>query len=82
MKIGSYKMEWPHVRRWVMHFPIGAIIAHLIMRVDAVLGVVVAVFFLAYEFLEDKCVDDWSFIDVFGSLLMLIGGGYIIWLWF
>jgi hypothetical protein len=80
--VGSYKTTWAHVLRWVLHFPVGLIIAHLILRVDPVLGVVVAVFFLAYEWMEQKCINDMSFIDIFGSLLMLIAGGYSIWFWF
>lgn len=78
----SYKVEWKHLIRWAIHLPIGGVIAHMILRVDPTLGVVIAVYFLAYEVMEDWRVKDRSFIDVFGSLIMLIAGGYIIYIWF
>ena len=78
---GSYKFEWRDTIRWAVHLPIGAILAHLILRVDPYLGLAATAMFIAYEALEDWRVKDRSFKDIFGGLIMLIAGGYIIHLW-
>ena len=79
---GSYKFKWRDVIRWAIHLPIGAVIAYFILEVDSTLGVMTGIFFLAYEIMEDIVVRDWSFKDVFGSLLAMIATGFIIKIWF
>lgn len=81
-KEGSYKFKWKDAIRWAIHLPIGGTIAYTILKIDPVLGVVVAVFFLAYEVMEDWRVRDRSFKDVFGALIMLIAVGFIVKIWF
>lgn len=81
MQNKGYRFKWPDLIRWAIHLPIGAIIAHMILCVNPVLGAFVAVYFLAYEALEDWRVHDRSFKDVFGSLIAMVVGGYAIWWW-
>jgi len=78
---GSYKFQWSDTLRWAVHLPVGAVIAHLIMRVNPYVGLAAVALFIAYEALEDWRVKDRSFKDIFGSLVMLIAGAYIIYLW-
>ena len=80
MKEGSYKIKPRDLLRWAIHIPIGGIIAFMIMRVSVELGVMVAIFFLAYEVLEDWRIRDRSFKDVFGSLLGMIIVGFFLYL--
>lgn len=79
---GSYRMKPRDLIRWALHLPIGAIIAYAILRIDPTFGVMIGIFFLAYEILEDIRVRDWSFKDVFGSLISMIATGFIITIWF
>lgn len=75
---GSYKFQWKDTIRWAIHFLIGAIIAHAILEINGFFGLGILICFLAYEFLEDWRVKDYSFKDIFGCLLMMIAGGYFI----
>ena len=47
-----------------------------------VAGVLIAITFFLYEILEDIRVRDWSFRDVFGSLLAMLAVAFIVRIWF
>ena len=78
----GYVIKLQDIFRWILHFPIGVAIAFLIMRVDAGVGIMVAIYFLLYEIMEDWRVSDRSFIDVFGSLIAMIGTAFVLYIWF
>ena len=86
---GSYKFQWKDALRWVIHLPIGVVSMYLVLHPGipadwryTVAGVLIAVVFLTYEVLEDIRVRDWSFKDVFGSLIAMIGTALVILIWF
>jgi hypothetical protein len=79
---GSYKFRWSDTIRWAIHLPMGAILAHMVMRVNPLAGLAATVLFIAYEALEDWRVADRSFKDIFGTLVMFVAGVYILWIWF
>ena len=82
MKEGSYVIKPKDLIRWLIHIPIGGVIAYMIMRIDPVMGSVVAFYFFGYEVLEDWRVADRSFKDVFGSLIGMIATGFVLHIWF
>lgn len=77
----SYKFQWKDTKRWALHFAVGAIVAHATLKIDGIFGLAILICFLAYEALEEVRVKDHSFKDVFGALLMLVAGGYVIFYW-
>lgn len=83
MPPGAYKTRWRDVLRWLIHIPIGVVIIGLIMLVPQDLGgpwpgIIIGLTFFVYEILEDIRVRDWSFIDVFGSLIGMVGAAIVI----
>lgn len=87
---GSYKMKWRDVIRWAIHLPMGAVPMTLILHPWllepdyrwSIAGVFIGITFFIYEIMEDIRVRDWSFKDVFGSLIALIATAFIILFWF
>ncbi|MCK5235875.1 MAG: hypothetical protein KAR06_02725 [Deltaproteobacteria bacterium] len=81
-KIGSYKIAWAHVGRWIMHIPVGLLIAWMVVEMgQLIMGILLAWFFLIYETNEDGHYNDHGFIDIFGSMIGMVAGTFVFHYW-
>ena len=79
---GSYKIAWADVGRWILHIPVGLLIAFMVVGMgQLIMGILLAWFFLIYETNEDGHYKDQGFIDIFGSMIGMVMGTFIFHYW-
>ena len=80
--MNSYKISWPDVGRWILHIPVGLLIAWMVVEMgQPVMGILLAWFFLRYEENEDGHYNDHGFIDIFGSIIGMVAGTFLLYYW-